>query len=69
MTSRIQAYFHCKTCIQAGHSGKVAVGLADPDTMVVHCETCDTEMGKFTLANPMPMGTCACGQPLGGHTH
>lgn len=67
----IQAYFHCKNCMEQGLQDRIDVGLSDPQTITVRCQKCDSDVGHFKLAEPMPWGICGtCGKPLGpGHVH
>jgi hypothetical protein len=69
--SDVQAYFHCRHCLQSGAQDDLQIGAIDPETLCVECASCGSEVGRFTLKNPLPPMNCAdCGKPLGpGHKH
>lgn len=67
----IQAYIHCATCTSNGDKDVLEVGMSDPQTLTVHCATCDQDVGTFKLAKALPPMVChTCGEPIGpGHLH
>lgn len=68
----IQAYFHCKTCLgtESVGGGRLEVGMTDPQTITVHCATCDQHVGSFKLAEPLKAMTCGvCNEPIGPNHH
>lgn len=67
MNKEIKAYLHCKTCMGDDH---LVVGLNDPFTLVIHCETCDQDVGSFNLTNKIPMRCAVCDEDIGpDHVH
>jgi hypothetical protein len=66
----IQAYLHCKNCYSKGGGEILDVGMTDPETITIHCVTCNEDVGSFKLANPVSLWCDACNGPIGpDHKH
>ena len=70
MASNILSFVACTTCTDLNRRGRLHVGLTDPTTLRVWCQSCDKLVFDFELAEPRELRCDICDAPITpGHSH
>ncbi len=70
MSSGIQSFVHCATCFNAERRERLKIGLIDPITVRIWCQTCDKLVVDFEITKPRELRCDICGGLIGpNHRH